>query len=77
MIVKLPKFPKDLQKTVKQALRQGWVLTHKAHGHPKLTAPSGYSVPIPTTTTNPNTISGVIRRIEVHQALLDNGVKTK
>lgn len=60
------RIPKDYRKPVQQAIQQGWILSWKAHGHPKLTAPDGYSIPVPTTTSNPNTLKKFLKRLNSH-----------
>ncbi len=65
------RIPLDYRKPVAEAVQRGWTLTSERHGHPKLTAPDGYSIPVPTTTSNPNTFKKFMKRLNSHVVSLD------
>lgn len=61
---------KGYRPLVKAALAQGWTLTQSNRGHPKLTAPDGYSVPIPGTGGDGTLVKTIATRLRKHGVIL-------
>lgn len=59
---KLPTMPKDAKKTVREVLREGWILLPGGK-HSKLRSPSGRIVALPGTSGDVNCAKNVIKQI--------------
>lgn len=61
---------KGYRPLVKAALAQGWTLTQSNRGHPKLTAPDGYSCPIPGSGRDASLVKSITSRLRKHGVVL-------